>query len=152
VRNNQLVLFNWLAFGITPICLITFSSLWLFVRVVTQKRRVQQRVHWRQYRRMVIQLLMVSCLYIFFDAPAVIIGLIQLTRTTVAFDVQILYLYYIVYLLPLLIPFVCLSTFRELWTKTRVQVYPLRLLTHFHTTKRNEKAKPIFRRIQTTKM
>jgi heme exporter protein D len=150
--NNQLVFFNWLAFGVTPTCSITLLSLWLIIRVVTQKRRVQQRVNWRQHRYMVIQLLTVSCLYIFFDAPTIIIGLIRLILPTFAADIQTLYLYYIVYLLPLLVPFVCLSTSRELWAKTRAQVHPPMLLTHSRSSRRDKKAKTLTRVTQTTKL
>lgn len=150
--NNRLVLFNWLTWGVTPTCLITFLSLWLIIRVVAQKRRVQQRVNWRQHRRMVIQLLSISCLYIFFDAPTVIIGLVQLRLPTFGYDIQILYLYYIVYLLPILVPFVCLSTFRELWPKRHKHVHPSILPTQTHTGKRDEKTKPVIRTIQTSKM
>jgi hypothetical protein len=135
------VLFNWLAFGIIPTCSITFLSLWLIVRIVTKRRHMQQRVNWRQHRYMVIQLLTVSCLYIFFDAPTIIIGLIRLSLPLFAADIQILYLYYIVYLLPLLVPFVCLSNFRELWAKRRAQVHPPILLRDSRLNRHNEKAK-----------
>jgi hypothetical protein len=150
--NDQLVLFNWLALGVIPTCSITLLSLLLIVRVVAQKRRVHQRFNWRQHRRMVIQLLSVSCLYIFFDAPAIIIGLVRLALPTFAIDAQILYLYYIVYLLPLLMPFVCLGTFRELWKKIRVEVHPVMSLTQTRTIRRDQKTNTITRVIQTTKM
>lgn len=152
VNNNQLVLFNWLAFGVIPTFSITLLSLWLIVRVIAQKRRVQQRINWRQHRRMVIQLLSISSLYIFFDIPAVFIGLVQLILPTFAVEIQALYLYYIVYFIPLLIPFVWLSTHSELWIKIRAQMHPplvLRLrLTH--TVTRNGKTKTTIRIEQTT--
>ena len=143
VHNDLLVLFNWLAFGVIPTCSITVLSLWLIVRVVKQKRRAQQRIRWRQYRHMVIQLLTVSCLYIFFDAPTIIIGLIRLAWPTFAMDVQTLYLYYLVYLLPLLVPFVCLSTLRELKGKKHPIVSPWILLTRTRAVRRQENVLPV---------
>lgn len=150
--NNQLVLFNWLTFGVIPTCCITLFSLWLIVRVVVQKRRVQQRVNWNRHRRIVIQLLSISCLYILFDSPTIIIGLIQLILPKFAADVQTLYLFYIVYLLPLLVPFICLNTFHELWSKKHTQIYSKLLFTHLHLSRRDEKVKISTYLAQTTSL
>jgi hypothetical protein len=143
VKNNQLVLFNWLTFGVIPTFSITLLSLSLIVRVVAQKRRIQQRIYWCQHRRMVIQLISISSLYIFFDSPAIIIGLIQLISPTYGIEVQTLYLYYTVYLIPLLIPFVWLNTHRELWIKTQrsIQMHPSIVLRLTHTVMGNGKTK-----------
>jgi hypothetical protein len=137
--NDQLVFFNWLLLGVIPPCCITLFSVCLIIRVVVQKRRVHQRIHWRQHRRMVIQLLSISCLYIFFDDPTVVIGLIKLNQPTFGNEVQMLYLYYIAYLLPALVPFVCLNGFRELLGKRREKVHPAIPLTYTRTIRRNEK-------------
>ncbi|CAF4076081.1 unnamed protein product [Adineta steineri] len=151
--NDQLVFFNWLAVGIVPTCSISLLSLGLIVRVIRQKRRVQQRINWRQHRRMIIQLLSISCLYIFFDAPTVLIGLIRLSLPTFAMDIQIQYLFYIVYLLPLLVPFICLSTLRELWSKNRTRIHPTMPFTQSHTTRRNPQTINIKSHVvQTTKL
>ncbi|CAF1137733.1 unnamed protein product [Adineta steineri] len=139
--------------GIVPTCSISLLSLGLIVRVIRQKRRVQQRINWRQHRRMIIQLLSISCLYIFFDAPTVLIGLIRLSLPTFAMDIQIQYLFYIVYLLPLLVPFICLSTFRELWSKNRTRIHPTMPFTQSHTTRRNPQTINIKSHVvQTTKL
>lgn len=128
-HNDRLVLFNWLTFGVIPVWSISVFSFCLIIRVVRQKRRVQRRIRWYRHRFMVIQLMSVSSLYILFDSPTIIIGLIRLYCPTFAADIQALYLFYIVYLLPLLTPFVCLSTFRELWSRRRVPIQsPILLL------------------------
>ncbi len=152
VYNDQLVLFNWLAFGVIPTCSITLFSLWLIARVIAQRRRVKQQINWRQHRYMVIQLVSISCLYVFFDSPAIVIGLVQLILPTFALEAQMLYLYYMVYLIPLLVPFVCLSTFRELWTIIRAHMYPSMVLNLTHTVTRDEKTKTTIRLEQTTKV
>ncbi|CAF3864598.1 unnamed protein product [Adineta steineri] len=150
--NDALVTFNWLMYGVIPVCLITTLNIWLIIRVVLQKRHVQQQINWRQHRRMTVQLLSVACLYIFFDGPAVIIGIIRLGVPTFAADIQILYLYYIVYFLPLLVPFICLANFRELWNKNRVQVNPLMPLTRTRTVRRTGIVKPTTWIAQTSKV
>lgn len=139
VYNDRLVFFNWLMFGVIPVCSINVFSFWLIVRVVSHKRRVQGRINWYSHRCMVVQLISVSCLYILFDSPTIIIGLIRLRLPTFAADIQMLYLYYIVYLLPLLVPFACLSTFRELWSKKRVQIHPPTLLLQTRTNRHQKK-------------
>ncbi|CAF4080457.1 unnamed protein product [Adineta steineri] len=151
---NFFALSNYaVAVGIVPTCSISLLSLGLIVRVIRQKRRVQQRINWRQHRRMIIQLLSISCLYIFFDAPTVLIGLIRLSLPTFAMDIQIQYLFYIVYLLPLLVPFICLSTFRELWSKNRTRIHPTMPFTQSHTTRRNPQTINIKSHVvQTTKL
>jgi hypothetical protein len=152
VYNDQLVFFNWLAFGVIPTCSITLLSLGLILRVVAQKRRVQQRINWRQHRRMVMQLVSISCLYIFFDTPTIIIGLVQLILPAFAVGIQQLYLYYMVYLVPLLVPFVLLSTFLELWIKIRAQMHPSIVLRLTDTVTHDEKTKTTTRIEQTTKV
>nr|ACD54651.1 seven transmembrane helix receptor-like protein [Adineta vaga] len=136
--NDQLVFFNWMMFGVIPTCLISLFCVWLIIRVIAHKRRVQQRINWRQHRRMTIQLLSISSLYIFFDAPTIIIGLVRLGLPTFGNEIQILYLFYIVYLLPILVPFVCLSTLRELWSGKQTQIHPTRKFTQNHTTGRTD--------------
>ena len=149
-QNNQLVVFNWLAFGVIPTCSITIFSLWLIIRVITQKRRVQQQINWRQHRRMLIQLVSISCLYIFFDSPAIIIGLVRLVQPTFAVEIQALYLYYMVYLVPLLVPVVWLSTLQELWTKIRAQMHSSMVLRLTHMIMLDVKAKTTISFEQTT--
>ena len=141
--NERLVFFNWLTFGVIPVCSISVLNLGLIVRVVSQKRRVQRRIHWCRHRRMVVQLINVSSLYILFDSPTIIIGLIRLRLPTFAANIQILYLYYIVYLLPILVPFVCLSTFREIWSRKRVQIHPPILLLHNRPNRHQKKVQRI---------
>jgi hypothetical protein len=151
-NNNQLVLFNWLVFGVIPTFSITLLSLSLIVRVIAQKRRVQQRINWRQHRRMVIQLISISSLYIFFGTPSIFIGLVQLILPTFAVEIQALYLYYIVYFIPILIPFVWLSTHSELWIRMRTQMHPSIVLRFTHTVMRNGKTKTIICIEQTTEV
>ena len=150
--NDRLVFFNWLTFGVIPVCSISVFSLCLIIRVVRQKQRVQGIIHWRRHRFMVIQLISVSSLYILFDSPTIIIGIIRLYLATFAADIQALYLFYIVYLLPLLIPFVCLSTFRELWSKNRVQMHLPILLVHIRPNRHQRKALRILPTAQRTRL
>lgn len=139
--NNQVVFFNWLTFGVIPTFSITLFSAGLILRVIIQKRRARQQMNWRRHRRMIIQLLGISALYIFFDAPTVIIGLVQLRWPTFAGEFQILYLFYIGYFLSLLMPFICLSTFHDLWPKRRSTIHPQNFLTQIRLSRRDQTVK-----------
>lgn len=150
--NERLVFFNWLTFGVIPVCSISVFSLCLIIRVVRQKQRARGRIRWGRHRFMVIQLISVSCLYILFDSPTIIIGLIRLYLPTFAADIQTLYLFYIVYLLPLLIPFVCLSTFRELWSRNCARIHPPILLIQIRPNRQRRKASRILRATRRTRL
>ena len=60
-----------------PILLIVVFSFTLFLRFSKQRQRLQQAVTWRQSRKMLIQLCMVSATYLLFDLPYVIIFIVR---------------------------------------------------------------------------
>ncbi|CAF1206983.1 unnamed protein product [Adineta ricciae] len=55
-----------------PILFIGVFSWTLIIRVILQKRRLQQAVNWRRQRKMIIQLASVSIIYLAFSLPYVI--------------------------------------------------------------------------------
>ncbi|CAF1028906.1 unnamed protein product [Adineta ricciae] len=97
---------------------------------------MQQQIQWRQHRHMILQLLSISFLYILFDTPSTIIGIVQLFLPTFAVDIQILYLIYIVYLLPLLTPFLCLNGLHQLRKRNHQQTHPTLPLTQTKVAQR----------------
>jgi hypothetical protein len=60
-----------------PILLITVFSGVLILRFVQQKQRLKQATKWRQCRKMIIQLALVSISYLVFDLPYIIIVIVQ---------------------------------------------------------------------------
>lgn len=56
-----------------PIVSIGICNICLFLRFLKQKQRLRQSVTWRQCRKMLIQLFLVSAVYLVFDLPYVII-------------------------------------------------------------------------------
>jgi hypothetical protein len=54
---------------IIPAVIIIVFSIALFVRVLWQKHRIHQPVQWRKHRKMIIQVLSISVLYLFFFFP-----------------------------------------------------------------------------------
>ena len=69
VQNSALYLYETIVNQISCLVLIVISSLALLLRVVWHKYRVHQQVRWRRHRRMAIQLLSITLLYLLFPVP-----------------------------------------------------------------------------------
>jgi hypothetical protein len=81
------------------------SLIWLILRVINQKRRRQQIVSWRKQRRMTLQSLGMSSLYLFGWLPTLIIVLMQqLGPPTLSADIQTDYAFDLIYFIYLLLP------------------------------------------------
>ncbi|CAF3987487.1 unnamed protein product [Adineta steineri] len=103
--------FDWLFNYGLPTLIIIFANPLLFCRVLWQKINRQGPVQWSRQRRMIIQLSFIALLYLLFMAPQVIVGSMQtLWGVDFLYDVQADYLYYIVYFINQLLPFVIISS------------------------------------------
>jgi hypothetical protein len=108
-----------------PIVIILFANVALVVRFIQQKRRRQQIISWQKQRRMTLQLLSISCLYLIAFLPSVIIGLVQqLGSPTFAVQIQSNFIIDLSYLICLFIPWVCLRMIPELtrWVLGRLRL------------------------------
>ena len=105
---------DWIISSLVPVLLTTIFSLILIVRVIHQKYKMRGGRTWRTTRKLTIQLLTISFLFLAIYLPLIIFGLIRIW-----FDPYFLLLFtmdyyaYTVYLVPLLIPFVCLISLPE---------------------------------------
>lgn len=104
--------FDMLGHSVMPCAAIIAFSLGLLIRVIREKRRIQQRLFsWRRQRRMVVQLLSIASLYIIMNVPLFIIILIRkCCLTTFAVTEYKLYFFYLYFFLILFLPFVCLGS------------------------------------------
>ena len=75
---RSLFLYEAFAHQIAPVFIIVISSLLLLVRVICQKHHLHQAIQWRRYRKMTIQLLSISSLYIIFSLPLAIVLFIRM--------------------------------------------------------------------------
>jgi len=68
---NDTILGTWdlLFHQVIPTFIIVSFSLALFLRVLWQKRKLNQRMRWNKYCKMTIQLLSISILYLLFNSP-----------------------------------------------------------------------------------
>ncbi|CAF3832241.1 unnamed protein product [Rotaria sordida] len=129
--KRESYILNWydmLIHSVLPCTFIVTFSLALLIRVIKQKRRLQQKLFsWKKQRRMIIQLLSIACLYIIMNIPLFIIIFIQqCCLKTFAIAEHDLYLFYLYYFLLIFLPFVCLGSIDNLREKFKKFKYCFR--------------------------
>ena len=119
LKIPSVALFFRIAHNFIPVSIITSFTLTLIVRLIKQKRQIRNnRVHWRRYRRMVIQLLTLASLFLVLTLPSFIVGIVQnCCLPTFAVALQIPYFTFLIRFSTILMPFVCLSSLPEIWFK-----------------------------------
>jgi hypothetical protein len=111
---------DWIIGSLTPVSLTTIFNIILVVRAVYQKYKMQGDRAWRTTRKLTIQLLSISLLFLTLYLPMVLFALIRLW-----FDPSFLFVFvtnyfaYAGYLVPLLTPFVCLISLPEMITEIK---------------------------------
>jgi hypothetical protein len=100
---------------VIPIFVLFIFSNTLFLRVILHKRRLRIANGWRQYRKMTIQLLFVSIIYLF-DLPYIIVTIVRWSGyPDFGTDLQGPYFYYVNYIPIVLYPFAILATYPKLF-------------------------------------
>jgi hypothetical protein len=101
---------SWISVLITIIC-----NILLIVRVVYQKLKISRARTWQTTRKLVIQLSSISFLFVSIYLPVIIFGSIRVWKDpNFLFALTIVYLVYVSYLVPLLLPFVALLSLPEI--------------------------------------
>ena len=106
--NVMLAAWELFIHQVTSTLVIVIFSITLMVRVVRQKRKLNQPIQWRKYRMMAIQLLSISALYLIFNSPWILILLATLYG--ISAKVARIYTFYGIYIrtyVMFLLPFVC---------------------------------------------
>ncbi|CAF0829581.1 unnamed protein product [Rotaria sp. Silwood1] len=103
--------------------LIFSFNLFLLIRVFYGKRQRNQIIRWRRHKRMTIQILSISTLYFIGTLPNAIsesfhvfLGREYLGEESIIQQELLLYLFYFI---SLIIPFICLMNFPEIYQKLR---------------------------------
>lgn len=113
-----------------PTGIIAVFSLALLYRVIAHKVHLQQPVQWRKHRRLSIQLLSLSGVYLFLNLPLTIIMLIQLFQKPgpqFGFGTQ-LYMFFLTYGVTLSLPFVIYLNYLSSEKPKQQRIVPF--LTH----------------------
>ncbi|CAF4069606.1 unnamed protein product [Rotaria sp. Silwood1] len=68
---SRTILGSWdlIVHQVIPTLTIVIFSFLLILRVILQKKRLNQPIKWRRHRKMTIQLLSISCIYLLFNFP-----------------------------------------------------------------------------------
>ncbi|CAF3320504.1 unnamed protein product [Rotaria socialis] len=108
---------------LTPAIIIIFFSLALLVRVVRKKRSMHRPMHWHKHRKMTIQLLSISLLYLIIYIPFLLLEFIHSCGVSEEFGADfVLYGNFFACFGNLLLPFVCAGSLPELVKKIRPTV------------------------------
>jgi hypothetical protein len=114
--DKILSLYDLLAHGWLPILFIVLLSTGLILRVLYPKRTlIRQPIKWRRYRRMILQMCLISSVYLVFIGPYALAEIINLFvgLSDTAIYIKEVYLFYMYWLLTLFLPFVCLKSLPE---------------------------------------
>lgn len=120
--NSHLSLYDLFLHSWIPILSIAFFSLTLILRVCSRPQiHSNQQNQWRRYRRMILQLIIISSIYILCLGPYTLIQIIDLIfiLPPTAEYIQNVHLFYLYWLLSLLFPFVSIHCLPELKTNLR---------------------------------
>jgi hypothetical protein len=125
IDTSILSLYDLFVHSWLPTFFIAILSAGLVIRVVNQKRTLlHQNVPWRKHRRMILQLLSISCLYLICMGPYTLIQVINLLigLSKTAAYIKDVYLFYVYWLLTLLLPYVCIGCLPEVTNKVKRQI------------------------------
>ncbi len=118
IENVIVSIYDIIVNGIAPMFLIVIISIALLLRVLWQKYRMRQPIQWRKQRKMTVQLLSISFIYIVCVFPFTLIHFLVVCgitlETTVDFRQSAVFLSYLVVLI---IPFFCVLSLNELRVK-----------------------------------
>ena len=119
LRVPSIALYARIVHNFIPVLIVISSTLILIIRVIKQKEQIRtNQIRWRRYRRMMTQLFSLASLFLIVTLPAMTVSIVQnCCLPTFAASIHVPYLNFLVRFLTLLIPFLCLSLFPELWSK-----------------------------------
>jgi len=108
-------MFEQIVFSTISTCLIAIFNLLLLVRVIWQKYRIHRINEWRKQRKLAIQVISMSTIYLGFSLPATIIYIVRLFgQPDWGMEVYPA-LCYLTYCTIFFLPFVCLATLPQFW-------------------------------------
>jgi hypothetical protein len=115
-QTETIGIYDWLVDIIIPAFSIALVNIILIIRVISRSNRlIDNPERTKKNRKMTIQLLVISLLFLIFWLPIAITGLIrQFFSPTFLIDVQYNIFFYLIYFIQLFLPFVCLISLSEL--------------------------------------
>ena len=150
--SNTMAIYEFIANGFVPVCLIALFSTALLVRIVWKRQQMGRQMTWKKNRKMTVQLLGISTAFLVFNIGYFVIALVQLVDDpSFGANLLIWFLSLNVCAPQLVFPFLCLSTLPDLKRKLTVLIpwyrhaavepHPLTMArTAHHTTNNAQKS------------
>jgi hypothetical protein len=110
--------------SVFPTFIIAIFNIALLYRVIIQKKRLRQPIQWRKHRRMSIQLLSISAVYLFLNLPLTVVILVQLTQNLTPDIGTQLYIFFLTYSVTLSLPFVVCFNYLSIDRHRHIQIAP----------------------------
>lgn len=108
-----------MVFSAASSCLITVFNMALLIRVIRQKYRIHRCVRWPKQRKLALQMIALSLLYLIFSLPLTIVYIVRLYDLPDWADEVEPALYFLGYYAVLLLPYVCLGNLPDLSKKLK---------------------------------
>jgi len=108
-----------IGFGAISSCLIAIFNMALVIRVVRQKYRIHRSVQWKKQRKLALQMIALSLLFLIFSLPLTIIYLVRLFGPPDWATEVLPIFFFLSYYAVLLLPYVCLGNLPDLWKKLK---------------------------------
>lgn len=121
----SLSIFDLIINGLLPAPIIAVASMALLIRVLRQKKRLLRRIEWQKQRKMTVQLLSISCLFIVINLPPIIMYVLEMLfskKYLMGFDVVLLIFRLLTYYQSVFLPFIC---WIPLWKNSKLLVSKL---------------------------
>ena len=115
---------------IFPTILIIFFNITLLVKHIRQKQRVQQVIQWRKHRKIILQSFSVCLLFLIFYLPLLVLITAHFCGLPeeIGYDAEF-YFYFLTYFIALLLPYVCVATFTDIFKKFNRNTVEFSILT-----------------------
>jgi hypothetical protein len=107
---------------LVPIVIIVLANFTLIFRVVYGKYTRHQPIIWRRQRKLTLQMVSISILYVIFWFPSTLTQLVEIYFNSEFLLVHLESLLFLIYFVPLLLPFVCLVRLTKLMKQMRTYV------------------------------
>jgi hypothetical protein len=118
--NNIMAYYELIVNGFIPVCMVAIFSVALLVRVLWQKQQMRRQMTWRKNRKMTVQLLGVSTMFLVFNVGYFVLALGQMVwDPTFGADLMIWFLSVNICAPQLVFPFLCLGALPDLQIKVK---------------------------------
>ncbi|CAF1542531.1 unnamed protein product [Rotaria magnacalcarata] len=108
-----------IGFAIIAMSLIAIFSISLLMRVIWQKYQMHRQIQWRKQRRLTLNVICVSLLYLFFCFPVSTIYLVHYYNDPGFAKELEPTLFFLSYFPVFLLPFICLATIPRIWREVK---------------------------------